>query len=204
MITNLILVFLLSGPLRCANPPRDNATAGVCTCAAAKIKNGWCALCKVGYVAGIRIGSEMLFDALDAHGHDVDPQRIQCRSCQTALDNDGYCEPCRMGFVRKQAYLSRLTYILARGETLDAGTSACATCKANAARYGWCDACKAGMLGNHRLRDPALFALGTKELDRLYEALATLDKCETCAVAKMCDGTCITCKISYKARETTK
>ena len=51
-------------------PPVPFAFAAECTCVAAKLSNAWCESCKVGYLAGLRIPSERLFDTLDAHGHD--------------------------------------------------------------------------------------------------------------------------------------
>ncbi|MCH8889788.1 MAG: AmmeMemoRadiSam system protein B, partial [Myxococcales bacterium] len=86
-------------------------------------------------------------EALDAHGHRIDPQRIECSSCQKALKTDGFCDRCRMGFVKKQAYLSRLTYHLALGKEIAAADIACETCKDFAGKTGWCDKCRRGWIG---------------------------------------------------------
>lgn len=168
-----------------------------CTCASARPRGGWCDACKVGYLAGIKIPSYALFEAIDAHGHDVKPDRIQCASCQWAMATDGYCERSRMGFVNKQAYLSRLTYELARGKPTSVDQLTCAACRAHAGRYGWCEACERGMIGNVAIRDRQDFAKTTVEFRRLLQAIRKLADCETCAVALFTGGTCMKCGISY-------
>ena len=59
---------------------------------------------------------EDLFEALDAHGHRIDPETLDCDSCRLAYVSDGYCEDHRRGWIRGLAYLTPLTYYLARGE----------------------------------------------------------------------------------------
>jgi len=174
----------LVGGVEPKNPP--------CTCAQAKLRHHWCSACRVGYVAGVRIESELLFEEIDAHGHEIDPQRIECPSCQAALAADGYCERCRMGFVKKQAYMSRLTYFVAKGETKDADKIVCKTCRGNAARHGWCDACEVGMVGNVAFKAKAEFEQAAKAYDVLLEAVRTLKRCVTCAVALVLDARCPT------------
>jgi len=174
-------------------------TGGDCTCAVTKLSGGWCGACKFGHIAGFKITSEQLFEALDAHGHDIDPNRILCPSCKKALDSDGYCEPCRMGFVGKKAYLSRLTYALARGRPHDLSQLSCATCKKNGQRFGWCETCKVGMLGNVAISERKEFERGTNEIELLLSAVEKLEKCESCAVALFAGGRCLTCMIAYHA-----
>ena len=91
-------------------------SGGECACARAKLENEWCKACGVGYVAGLKMKSLLLWEELDAHGHKIDPKVMQCATCRAALDVDGFCEKCSIGFVAKQAYLSRLSYYLAKGE----------------------------------------------------------------------------------------
>ncbi|MCZ6612336.1 MAG: hypothetical protein O6941_06850, partial [Planctomycetota bacterium] len=141
------LALLLAG---CAAP-----TNTACICPVAKVNNGWCSQCALGYVAGVTIESEMLFEALDAHGHDIDPGGVQCRSCRKAMEIDGFCDRCQLGWVRQQAYFSTLTYWLANGQAKDVSKITCPICKANADQLGWCASCGVGMVGN--------VALPTKE-----------------------------------------
>lgn len=114
MMANLILLFL--GTFQPPSADIQHFNHPACDCAVSKLYGGWCKGCGVGYLAGIEIKSADMFEALDAHGHDIMPERIRCQRCREAIPKDGYCKICRMGFVNKLAYLSRLTYLLAQGE----------------------------------------------------------------------------------------
>lgn len=97
-------------------PVRELAEATHCTCALERQRNGWCESCRIGYVAEASIRSKELYDALDAHGHDIDVAGLACPECRTAAAADGYCARHARGFVDQRAYLSRLAFHLARGE----------------------------------------------------------------------------------------
>lgn len=129
-----------------------------CACALERQRSGWCEACRVGYVAGTPIHSQVLYDALDAHGHEVDAASLACASCRAAARSDGFCETHARGFVDRRAYLSRLAYHVARGEP-------------------------------EAVPD---------ELERLSEALRVAARCELCAAALVIDGTCPTCRLSYR------
>lgn len=92
------------------------ATASLCTCELERQRSGWCEKCGIGYVADLSIRSKMLYDALDAHGHDIDVAGLRCARCSAAVEADGYCADHRRGFVGGRAYFSRLAYHLARDE----------------------------------------------------------------------------------------
>lgn len=181
-----------------------DAVAAECTCKEARLHGGWCSKCGVGYVAAVRIESADLFEALDAHGHHIDPQRIECSSCQKALKADGFCDRCRMGFVKKQAYLSRLTYHIALGkETADADI-ACKTCKDFAGQTGWCDKCQRGWFGfvsTDRKKD---YDQAARAYAILVAAVKMLQKCDTCAVAMVTGARCPSCNVSYKDGKPTR
>lgn len=168
-----------------------------CSCAVNRIKGGWCEPCNVGYLASVRLESKMLFETLDAHGHDIDPSRFQCETCKAAIKSGGFCDSCRMGFVRGQAYLSRLTYHLARGVAHDPSTLECANCRKLSQSLGWCDRCKVGFIGNVAIADKAEFQRAAPEFQRFLDARKMLSTCETCAVALFAGGYCPICKKSY-------
>jgi hypothetical protein len=147
----------------------------------------------------------MLYELLDAHGHDIIPDSIECQSCQAALKTDGLCEECRWGFVDKKLYFSPLTYYLARGEVKDVATLTCRSCAANAAKLRlpldpnrWCDRCGIGMVGNVAFKDKKEFDAASRELDRLLRANRIADHCEFCAMALFQDTTCPKCNIAYQ------
>ena len=174
-----------------------------CTCAKVEHDGGWCAACEVGYVAGVKIKSAMLFEAADAHAHDIIPERIRCETCKKAMASDGYCERSRMGFVDRQAYLSRLTYHVAKGRATKPANLACGTCRKNAKRTGWCDACQRGMIGYIAIDRHDDFVEAAKAYRRLLEAVRKLAECETCAVALFTGGRCLKCNVSYGERQPT-
>ena len=56
--------------------------AALVGCEEARRTNGWCAAKNVGYVASVEIRSHALYEALDAHGHDIDPAAVTCATCR--------------------------------------------------------------------------------------------------------------------------
>jgi len=181
-----------------AQPP---TTTSNCTCQSAQLKNGWCDDCDVGYVAAQRISSKLLFDTLDAHGHDINLDAITCISCLTAIPNEDFCEQSRMGIVDGKAYFSRLTHVLAKGEVHDASQLNCATCRGNSEDIGWCDACRVGMIGNVALTNRHDFESATTYFRVLQSAIEKAASCEMCACAMVVDSRCPYCKITYRNGE---
>ncbi len=171
---------------------------GDCTCAVTRMKGGWCTECKVGHLASVRVESESLFEILDAHGHHINPATIRCTSCAIAIKSEGFCERCGMGYVDGLAYVSMLTYQIAKGTPLDPTTIACRKCVTHASGFGWCDTCKVGMIGNVAIRDKRDYEHASKAFEKLLIANETAKKCETCALAIVTDSTCPKCKITYK------
>jgi hypothetical protein len=118
----LLAGLVLLGALAYRNLQRDTGavtpgtTALACTCAEERGRNGWCAVCSRGYAAGLEVRSKLVHEALDLHGHDVQPEAFECPRCREALAGDGFCADCARGFVGGRAYLSPLAYSLARGE----------------------------------------------------------------------------------------
>lgn len=165
-----------------------------CTCAAAKVENGWCGDCKLGYFATVQVKAKKLFEALA--GHAADDHEITCDACKKAMKSDGYCQACNIGFVGKKHYHSKVAYALAKGESMDPAKIACEGCRKAAEDHGWCEACKAGMVGNVAFKERA-------DYDKAVEArkilvAASKSKCEACAVAMVADGECTECKVAYK------
>jgi hypothetical protein len=172
--------------------------APVCECDRARAADGWCHVHALGHVAGVPIRSPLLFEILDAHGHQLDPAALHCSACARALAEEGFCEQHRIGFVRDLAYFSRLTYELARGERLRPPEPSCPVCRANARTHGWCDACRRGMAGTVALRDRVSYEAVVDALEILALANAAAERCEHCAVAIVTDADCPFCRIHYR------
>ncbi|MCZ6652391.1 MAG: hypothetical protein O7D91_05120 [Planctomycetota bacterium] len=181
-------------PLFALQPPGEPA----CTCEENKLRSGWCGKCKVGHVAAVAIDSEVLFEALDAHGHRIDVDSMKCESCRKALASDGFCTRCNWGFVDQQLYHSKLTYFLAKGKTKVFSSIKCARCRKNTLKPGWCDSCKVGRVGNVAFEDKKMFEQASREHRKLLAAVEIARRCEICAVALFTDAKCPTCKKTYK------
>jgi len=181
-----------------------HALAADCTCKDARRHGGWCNECDVGYVAAVRIESADLFEALDAHGHQIDPKRIECSSCQEGLKSDGFCDRCSMGFVEKQAYLSRLTYHLALGKQIAEADIACKVCKELAGKTGWCKKCRRGWIGFVSIDHKKDYDQAAKAYAILVAAVKMLQKCDTCAVAMVPGARCPSCNVFYKDGQPTE
>jgi len=94
-----------------------NASSEVgCRCEEARQENGWCEACGTGYLASIPIPSRFVYEALDAHGHDIELTSIECVTCLDAIRTDGFCDVCGRGYIEGQAYLSRLAFHVAKGD----------------------------------------------------------------------------------------
>ncbi len=190
-------LLLLAG---CATTTTTTTTTNTaCTNILAKVNNGWCNECEVGYVAGVTINSPMLFEALDAHGHEIGSKGVQCASCRQAIQIDGYCDRHRIGWVNQQAYFSTLTYRLAKGQSKDISKISCPICQANAQTQGWCDSCQVGMVGNVAFGNKEDFQQASQPYEVLLAAAEMAETCEMCATAMLFDSTCPVCKISYKS-----
>ena len=182
-----------------AAPPAPSAAAPAdADCAEARRGDGWCEARGAGYVANVEIRSRLLYDALDAHGHLLDLSTFTCPACRRAIDESGFCEEHRTGFVRRQAYFSRLTYEMARGERIDPARLRCADCRRDAATTGWCAKHRTGMIGNVAIRERAAWERADAAVQILRAAVAMLPQCEWCAVAMVTDTRCPVDRIQYR------
>lgn len=176
--------------------------AADCTCPVIMELDGWCGAHAIGYVAGLEIQTYLLFEALDAHGHEVDLDSFQCPTCQRAIAQQGFCEEHRIGFVSGLAYYSRLTYLVARARATGGSAAPCPECGEIAAAGGWCDACGgAGFAGPVRFHDRRDYEEVVRALDLVHRADERGARCAHCAVAMVTDSLCPICKIEYRNGE---
>ncbi len=152
--------------------------------------DGWCRDCDAGFVAGYRVPSRALFETLDAHGHEIDVASLRCDSCRAAVKSDGFCSRCRRGYVDEMAYLSRLTYHVARGKARDVDTIGCDRCRENVRDHGWCQRCQVGMVRHFEVPRREDFEPALAAFRNLEAALAVLPSCERCATATFTGGRC--------------
>lgn len=132
-----------------AHPVPRAAAADLCTCAAARAENSWCAVCKAGYVAGVRMASAELFEVIDAHGHAIDADHMPCAQCRAAYAAAGWCDDHATGFAGGRGYVSRLAWLLARGDA-EAAAPEVAKLRAAVALESTCHACAAAAFTDGR------------------------------------------------------
>lgn len=166
----------------------------VCRCAEARVQDGWCGKCKVGYFANVPIHSSMFFEMLDLHGHEIDPQKTRCPTCRAALKTGGFCEDCRMGYIDGRGYFSHLCYAFAKGTKLDASTR---DLEGRTVRRGWCKYHQRGRVANRIFTRYDEYLDAQKWFAILNDAVAKIDECETCAEAMIANGQCFRCGLWY-------
>ncbi len=167
-------------------------------CEQARRTNHWCRSGNVGYVAGLEIRSRFLYEVLDAHGHEIVPKAVKCEVCREALKSHGYCQAHRMGYVAGQAYMTPLTYYLARGRPIDPSSLTCPICRKHAQGIGWCERDQVGIVGYTALDDRKEFEELTKAYQILVAAIQMSSTCERCGGAMMADGYCAIHRIKYE------
>jgi len=195
----LFLMLTATGCDRRASAPTPTpASRGCPSCAAAIPTNGRCEHCDVGYVAGVPIKSKLLYETMDAHGHQLMHEALTCAVCRRLASEGGFCDTCHIGWYHGDAYFSRLTYEIARAKLIDISKLECQTCRDNAASAGWCADCRRGMIGPFAITDRADFEAGRRDFDRMVKAVALSERCDYCAMAAVTDTACFKCKITYK------
>ena len=152
-------------------------------------------------IAGVWVPSADLVDLIDPGGHTIQPEGISCSDCLTALVHDGYCRRCHIGYVDMRAYVSRLSYLLARqAEHLDPNIDACQVCRGSSREPEWCDHCRRGVIGNVSVRSRDEFDELVRDQKRLVEAIRLLPRCDLCALAYFQKDRCPRCRIHYDDR----
>ena len=167
-------------------------------CEQAKRSDGWCEAENVGYVGAVEIRSHALYEALDAHGHDIEPAAVTCETCRKALQSDGFCAVHRMGYVGGEAFLSPPTYQIARSRSIDPETLTCRDCRKHARGIGWCDEHQVGIAGRVAIDDRQRFEEFEKAYRLLLAAVEKSKQCETCAAAMVAEGYCSIHRLKYK------
>lgn len=196
----LVLLLALSAPaaVPAHEPPGAPPHAPKKSCAEARRTGGWCEAEKAGYLAGVKIRSHQLYETLDAHGHPVERSAVTCATCLRAMETDGFCPAHRMGYVGSLAYLSPLTWHLARSRDIDPAALTCPTCRKNSKAGGWCDLHKVGIAGRVAIDDRRRFDDFLEARRILIAAVELSATCENCAAAMVADGYCAIHHLKYQ------
>jgi len=188
---SMLLLMALSAAPAAAHP---RATT---SCEEAKRINAWCTSANVGYVASVPIHSAFLYEVLDAHGHPIIKSEVTCPTCLKAIETDGYCPAHKMGYVLGEAWMSSITWHLARAKPINLKSITCPVCRRHVEGIGWCEKDQRGIAGYFAVTDKKEFEALTAAYQILLQANAMAEKCETCAGAMITDETCPVHHVKY-------
>jgi hypothetical protein len=199
-VISMLVVLLAHLPLGLQGP------SDRCWCPQAVACDGWCRKCGAGYFSGVRIESRALYDALDAHGHEVFADRTKCDVCRGLIRTGGFCEACQMGFIHGVGYFGRLGYHTAAGQRVDPAllSQLLRWGGSPLSPDGWCPARAVGLVGTRVFVDWAHFHRARQYLAILRSATIRANRCEDCAMAMVADARCPFCAIEYSEGHPTK
>jgi hypothetical protein len=96
-------------------------------------------------------------------------------------------------------YRSHSAHVLAAGTLLAEGEGCkCAGCKTARTENGFCSGCKAGYVNGRLFRGKESYDAALAAHETLASAIELAKHCVACAIASVTDGTCSSCKVSYK------
>lgn len=167
------------------------------SCEEAKRVNGWCTAEEVGYVASVPIRSKFLYEVLDPHGHEIIAAKVTCATCRKAIKTDGFCPDHKMGYFHGEAFMSSITWHLARARKIDPAKVACPDCRKHTRSIGWCDKDGLGIAGYFAVADRKEFEGLEAAYARLLRANEMAARCERCAGAMITDETCSIHRVRY-------
>lgn len=167
----------------------------------AETGEGFC--CGKGLAYGVQLTSKPLYEALA--GVEVQPDKITCPGCKTAVKEQGWCSHCQIGMAQGKSYHSPMAYALAKGKPYTKEAAAhCEGCSEAFAANGFCTKCNIGFVAGRMFPDRASYDAALAAHKTLTEAAKIAAKCETCAVAMVTNGTCEQCHVTFKDGKPTK
>lgn len=185
---SIVFALLSAGAVAMAEKP---------CCITEKETNGWCESCKHGYAFGVEIKNRELH-AITV-GEKVDPAKLTCDGCKTALAANGACDKCKLWYQKGVAYRSQYGSWLAAGEPLPPTTKF--PCKACARAWEIDGRCggdhDVGFVTQRKYAGKDAYGNAYIARKMLSEAIANEEKCTGCSIAIMTDGKCEKCSVTF-------
>lgn len=172
-----------------------------------KAGEGFCDGCGKGVAYGLKLASRSLFDALaGTEGAIEDLKNSKCPGCKTAATTNGTCSGCKIFVANDRVYLSPAAHALARGTPITDkkvadGLEKCEGCASSAKSSSFCEGCGVGFVANRAYETKDFFLAAAKAFVTIKTAIKDTGHCEKCAVARVTDGKCTECKVSFKDGE---
>jgi len=170
-----------------------------------KVGHGFCDHCGGGKIFGLKVKSRAVYDVLAGSAEMGEKVKASpCPGCKKAFKTNGTCAHCGISVVDGRVYKSHAAYMLASGKlvTPEKAHKMASHCKgcAEAAKngHGFCAECNAGMVANRMFAPKAKYEEAVKAYELVKTALKDAGHCENCAIARLTDGKCPHCKVSFK------
>lgn len=158
--------------------------------------------CDKGIIYGVELASEKFYKTVA--GKEVDAESFKCDGCKTAHKENGTCPHCKIGMANGQMYRSAFSHTLAKGTPTDVEKiSQCDSCTTAHKDNGYCTACDAGFVAGRKFKGKESYDAALAAYKTISSAATLAKKCEACAIAMVTDGTCDSCKVSYKGGKKT-
>ncbi len=163
---------------------------------------GFC--CGSGKIFDLKLTSKVVFDILAGDAAKVSKAKYSpCPACKEAATQGGSCEHCKLFVTDGKAYQSKAAFVLASGkpiakETADTMSDHCPECAKAFAKNGFCTGCDAGFVAHRMFKTQKTYDEAKQAMETVQTALKDAGHCEACAVARLTDGKCEHCSVSFK------
>lgn len=164
-----------------------------------KAGQGFCDHCKSGKIYGLKVASRKLYDALAGEEGKIEElKKSHCPGCKSAAAKGGSCEHCGVFVVNHRVFHSETAAALARGVKVDAAGLKCKGCIDAAKNHGTCEHCKTQFVADRVFHSKSFAEAAVKAYETVKQAVKDASHCEGCALARIHDGKCKDCKVSFK------
>ena len=165
-----------------------------------KAGEGFC--CGKGTIFGLKVSNQAVYDLLaGTEGMAEKMKNSRCPSCREAFANNGSCEHCKVYVANGRVYKSWAAHVLASGKRTGPGESdgmGCGGCAQHSAGEGFCSHCDVGFVAHRAFRSKERYDKALDAYETVKDAVKDAKHCEKCATARLTDGKCEHCQVSFK------
>lgn len=172
----------------------------------AKVKTegeGFC--CGKGKVFDLDLTNKAVYELLAGTAGQIDKlKNSPCPSCKTAATDSGVCKHCKVYVANDRVYKSPPAYVLASGKLMGPEKSKgmgakCAGCaQASSSGAGFCGHCNVGFVAHRAFKSKETYDKAVNAYETIEAAVKDAAHCEKCATARLTDGKCESCQVSFK------
>lgn len=166
--------------------------------------HGFCDHCKFGMIYATEIKNEKLYDVLAGEDGMINELKNgECQGCKKAAESNGHCDHCGIFVANGHVFLAKTAWQLALGTPVtDADIvkmlKGCPGCGKASKENGFCSGCSMGYVGGNCYKSKDLYDGAVKAIAVFKDAIKDTAKCEQCAIARVSDGKCRACNVTFK------